>query len=378
MLFFLLTNTNLASYAVEETQVQKQIVATSKDLFFSYINKHKIGFIVTGLALLAGSIIWALTSDHFRDQSPAKPKGFKSSKDVINLLQEKSNGIPDAKIYGQEDALESVLSTVEYRISERDKKGEVIYILGKPNTGRKTLAESVGKAILNNPEREMLIIKPRDISYEKSLGEQLFGNRSKILNHVLKYGKDGAVIVIEDYDLMKELSDPKNWKANKFEFCFDKCQSYEGRAEDKTADVKLADIAELGKYFGIDFSRTIIFVTSSETKLKFETNFGIDGIKNGCPQRVSVVELKNLVFDDYRKIVIDVLNEVRKEVTDLSEDHKVSSLYFSEETTNALTNIMQSHSMQGRIKIQKIFIIGYLLYLVLSIYRFPLYLMKFS
>lgn len=320
------------------------------------------------------------------DKNMEKNKGYKPAIKANELLEEISNGTSNIRVYGQEKAksqcipiLMDSLNNIENIIkgnTESRQNGNVIYVIGASGTGKTTMVNAIGEAILKNPQKAMLTIDPSFINNRYSLGDQLFktvgvkniGKSDKdglfeqekeapILNHLLKY--DGEVVVfIDDFDKMKKLSNSDSSFTNQYENCVDgTCETIYGKNEDKTADEILKTIAATGEYTvggtKIDCRKAIFFVATNEKRSDLEKNFGIDGSNGGGVQRLDIIEFENLKSEDCRRIVIDVINEIRTELTDISGNYKLSSFLVSDESINAMASIIESDKVnQGRLRKQ--------------------------
>lgn len=53
----------------------------------------------------------------------------------------------------------------------------------------------------------------------------------------------------------------------------------------------------------------------------YKINYGVDGANDGGVQRLDIIEFDNLKFEDCRRIVIDVINQVRTELTDVNGNY---------------------------------------------------------
>ncbi|MDQ5984266.1 MAG: hypothetical protein RUMPE_01312 [Eubacteriales bacterium SKADARSKE-1] len=284
-------------------------------------------------------------------------KGFKPLDEAIKSLEEIQDGTSTRKIYGQIDAksqfipimLRSLekIEEAKNNVPGRDKKGNAIYIVGSPGTGKTELVKATAEAVLKHPEKTFLVIDPSMINDKSSLDDQLFKTlyqeeniqkdkagsnsniydakgRSRILSTLQDY--DGETIIfIDDYEKMKEKSSPNARTSNKYHVCDEEyCELVEGPSQDKTADETLKQIAANGGYWigktWVSCDKAIIFIATNENIEDLENNFGFGGEKGGGLQRLggssSIIQFKNLDFETCRKIVIDTINKLREKFTD--------------------------------------------------------------
>lgn len=316
------------------------------------------------------------------DRNVDKHKGYKPAVKANDFLEEISEGTSNIRVYGQEKAKEQCLpivmdslNNIENAIkgtSERRLAGNVIYVIGPPGTGKTTMVNAIGEAILKDPKKAMLVVDSSHVSNRYPLGDQLFktigvknigGNEAineqekeaPILEHLLKY--DGEVVVfIDDFDKLKQLSNPDAGIVNQYEKCENgACESAYGKREDKTADEILKTIAETGEYTvsntKIDCRKAIFFVATNEKRADLEKNFGVGGVNGGGVQRVDVIEFENLQFEDCYRIAIDIINEVRDELTDVSGNYKLASFLVNDDSIKSLASIIESDKVnQGRLR----------------------------
>lgn len=319
-------------------------------------------------------------------------KGFKPLDEAIKSLEEIRDGVSTRKIYGQTDAksqfIPIMLKSLE-KIDEaknnapgRDKKGNAIYIVGSPGTGKTELVKATAEAVLKHPEKTFLTIDPSMINDKSSLDDQLFKTlyqeeniqkdktgsnsniydakgRSRILSTLQDY--DGETIIfIDDYEKMKEKSSPNARTTNKYHICDEEaCELVEGPSQDRTADETLKQIAANGGYWigktWVPCDKAIIFVATNENIEDLENNFGFGGEKGGGLQRLggsnSIIQFKNLDFETCRKIVMDTINKLREKFTDPRGRYKFASFLVNEKTIDALAALMEvDKKVQGRLK----------------------------
>lgn len=281
------------------------------------------------------------------------------------------------RIYGQQiakeqclDALAGCLQNIYREISGRggtvDKKGNVVYIIGGSGVGKSTMARAIAEAMLKYSSHTFFFINSSQINREQSLGDQLFRLTTKIANlkdaktlgapaksdemltgtydarvaspmleHIFRWGQFGTVILIDEFEKMKEICTPPSAGAE---------------YADKSADEIIKSIAENGYYMvgteKIDCSKTLFLITTNETKEQLHANFGQGGARGGGIQRLNVIEFEDLDEGCCRKIVEDLANDVIKELTRPDGHYKLKEVVFSREAVDNMAKFIFSDKLK--------------------------------
>ncbi len=308
-----------------------------------------------------------------------KYKGFKPLNESKELLNDVVNGKSEDKVYGQELAKKQCLPILKQSIHNIETlnsgrktsfnvEGNVIYMIGPSGVGKSTMAKAIANAVLKYPEKTLLVINTGAIDGEEPLGSQLFKtiekknigfeNRSvsdfnegiytietesPILDHILRWQE--AVVIIDDYDKMKKMT------RKDYELDYDNDLA----KEDRTADEIIKAIADTGKYrvfnTEIDCSKILFIITTNETREELEKNFGIDGVKGGGVQRLNIIEFNELTHDDCRKIIDEIIEKLKEEITDFKGSFKLFDFYIDDKSKEKLAKLISNDKVnQGRLK----------------------------
>ncbi|MGN1043879.1 MAG: hypothetical protein ACI4PR_03655 [Acutalibacteraceae bacterium] len=317
-----------------------------------------------------------------------KYKGFRDTKETMKELEKIVNDESEIKIYGQEKAKEQmmdVLSGVAVRIDNLKRKGSdvkeirgnIVYIIGKPGTGKTKMCYAIANAFLKHPEKTSVFCHSESITGESELGTQLFktvatknigekrqkniftgsdglvakDEETPILKHLLSW--EESVVIIDEYEKMKE----KSAKPGSVMMIngLSLPTGATGAQYDNSADEILRSIASTGKYKfmnkEVDCSKTLFLITTNETREEVEKNFGIGGISGGGAQRLNIIEFDTLSYDACYKIVKDLVEDVCETLVDKSGPFKISSVTFEKESLDAMAKyIFEDSVMQGRAK----------------------------
>lgn len=316
-----------------------------------------------------------------------KYKGFRTPEDTMNELEKIVNNESEIKVYGQEKAkrqMMDALSGVTVRIDNIKRKssdvkeirGNIIYIIGKPGTGKTKMCYAIANAFLKHPEKTSIFCHSESITGESELGNQLFktiatkdigekrqknifGNdglvtkdeETPLLKHLLNW--DESVVIIDEYEKMKS----KSAKPGSVMMVggISLPTGAAGSQVDNSADEILRSIASTGKYKfmnkEIDCSKTLFLITTNETKEELQKNFGIGGTAGGGAQRLNIIEFDSLSYDACYNIVKDLVKDVSETLVDKNGSFKINSVIFGKESMDAMAKyIFEDDVMQGRAK----------------------------
>lgn len=316
-----------------------------------------------------------------------KYKGFRTPEDTMNELEKIVNNESEIKVYGQEKAKEQMidaLSGVTVRIDNLKRKGSdvkeirgnIIYIIGKPGTGKTKMCYAIANAFLKHPEKTSIFCHSESITGESELGTQLFktiatkdigekrqknifGNdglitkdeETPLLKHLLNW--DESVVIIDEYEKMKSKSAKPGsvMMVNGISIP----TGAAGSQTDNSADEILRSIASTGKYKfmnkEVDCSKTLFLITTNETKEELQKNFGIGGTAGGGAQRLNIIEFDSLSYDACYNIVKDMVKDVSETLVDKNGSFKINSVVFGKESLDAMAKyIFENDVMQGRAK----------------------------
>lgn len=336
---------------------------------------------IFGYAIFAGERI----SEYFEVE---KYKGFRDTKEIMKELEKIVDNKSEIKVYGQEkakDQMMDALSGVAVRIDNLKRKGSdikeirgnIVYIIGKPGTGKTKMCYAIANAFLKHPEKTSIFCHSESITGESELGTQLFktiatknigekrqkniftgsdgliakDEETPILKHLLNW--EDSVVIIDEYEKMKE----KSAKPGSVMMIngISLPTGAAGAQCDNSADEILRSIASTGKYKfmnkEIDCSKTLFLITTNETKEELEKNFGIGGISGGGAQRLNIIEFDTLSYDACYSIIKDLAEDVSKTLVDKSGPFKINSVTFEKESLDAMAKyIFEDSIMQGRAK----------------------------
>lgn len=313
-------------------------------------------------------------------------KGFRPKQEAAKKIKDISEGKSLMKIYGQEEAksqcldalagcIENIYSEISNQKKSGDKRGNIVYMIGGSGVGKTTMAKSIADALLKHSDKTCIFIDSGQINREQSLGEQIFkltnkvenlstaksikkylintikgkefshfsGNydirvASPLLDHILRWKE--SVVIIDEFEKMKATCTPA-----------DSMMEY----QDKSADEIIKSIAANGYYMvgteKVDCSKTLFIITTNETKQQLIENFGQGGATGGGVQRLNIIEFNNLSIDCCRKIINDMVNDIKNKLTDPNGDYKIKDVEFPEETLNDMANfIFNDKTRQARAK----------------------------
>ena len=315
-----------------------------------------------------------------------KYKGYRSKQEATKRIRDISEGKSLLKIYGQDIAksqcLDALAGCIENIYSEiagtrrpSDKRGNVIYMIGRSGVGKTTMAKSIADALLNYSDKTCFFIDSGQINREQPLGEQIFKLTNEVVNlkniktiinylsnaiqgkeradsketydakvasalleHLLKWSE--TVVIIDEFEKMKAICTPP-----------DSIPEY----QDKSADEIIKSIAANGYYMigteKVDCSKTLFIITTNETREQLNENFGQGGDIGGGVQRLNIIEFSDLSMDCCRKIINDMVDGIRKTLTNPNNDYKIKDVEFPEETLNEMaTFIFNDKVNQARAK----------------------------
>lgn len=316
-----------------------------------------------------------------------KYKGFRTPEDTMNELEKIVNNESEIKVYGQEKAKKQMmeaLSGVTVRIDNlkrkgsdvKETRGNIVYIIGKPGTGKTKMCYAIANAFLKHPEKTSIFCHSESITGESELGTQLFktiatkdigekrqknifGNdglitkdeETPLLKHLLNW--DESVVIIDEYEKMKSKSAKPGsvMMVNGISIP----TGAAGSQTDNSADEILRSIASTGKYKfmnkEVDCSKTLFLITTNETKEELQKNFGIGGTAGGGAQRLNIIEFDSLSYDACYNIVKDMVKDVSETLVDKNGSFKINSVVFGKESLDAMAKyIFEDDVMQGRAK----------------------------
>ena len=344
--------------------------------------------VTTGIT--AAGFIWGLIKEgaiiklnHYEvlkiQEEVAKYKGFRTRADATRLIKDVMSGASETRVYGQERAkmqcraaLAGCLENIYGSLSE--KRGNVVYMIGGSGVGKTTMARALANAFLKHSDHACIFIDSSQIDSEQPLGEQLFKTivqtvnlkkeknwrnlwgsldieaarsagaydiriASPMLQHILNYVE--VVVIIDEYDKMKLICRPT-----------DAPEDY----EDKSGDEILKTIADRGEYDvgnnKIDCQKILFLVTTNETKEQLYESFGHRGSTGGGVQRLNVIEFGSLDKECCRKIINDMVTNIKKNLTNPSGGHKIKRVDFSKTTLENMADyIFKNKTKQARAKI---------------------------
>ncbi len=306
-----------------------------------------------------------------------KYKGFRPRLETTRLIKDVINGISPIKIYGQKNAKKQCISALSGCLENiygkpSEVKGNVIYMIGDSGVGKTTMAKALANAFLKHHEKSCIFIDSSSINNEQSLGEQIFKTTTKAINlrkdrkwsnlfgvlnirensegsydirvatplleHIFNYYE--IVVIIDEYDKMKLICRPP-----------DAPDEY----EDKSADEVLKSIAANAEYYvennKIDCRKAIFFVITNETKEQLYKSFGYNGSTGGGVQRLNVIEFDSLDMECCKKIIYDMIKDIRQKLTDQRGDFKLKNISFSEENLEKMASYIYNNKIkQARAK----------------------------
>ncbi len=309
------------------------------------------------------------------DSETQKYKGFREREEATELIKDVISGISPIKVYGQDTAkeecmealagcLENIYGSIAKRKQSADIRGNIIYMIGPSGVGKTTMAKALANAFLKHSDHTCYFTDSSCINNEQELGEQLFRTTTKVVNlkktrnlwnlwglinaedtaydartpshllsHILRW--DGSVVIIDEYDKMKQATRPP-----------DASPDY----EDRSADEILKAIASTGKYRvgsdEIDCSKTLFFITTNETKEQLYKNFGYDGSNGGGVQRLNVVEFEPLSYECCEKIINDMVQNIHDKLTDPKGDYKIKDVHFSDQVRHDMADYIYSDTIK--------------------------------
>ena len=316
-----------------------------------------------------------------------KYKGFRAPEDTMKELEKIVKNESEIKVYGQEKAKEQMmdaLSGVTVRIDNLKRKGSevkevrgnIIYIIGKPGTGKTKMCYAIANAFLKHPEKTSIFCHSESITGESELGTQLFkttatkdigekrqknilGNdglvtkdeETPLLKHLLNW--DESVVIIDEYEKMKSKSAKPGSVMTVGGISLP--TGVAGSQVDNSADEILRSIASTGKYKfmnkEVDCSKTLFLITTNETKEELQKNFGIGGTAGGGAQRLNIIEFDSLSYDACYNIIKDLIKDVSETLVDKNGSFKINSVTFKKESLDAMAKyIFEDDVMQGRAK----------------------------
>lgn len=309
------------------------------------------------------------------DSETKKYKGFREREEATELIKDVISGVSPIKVYGQDIAkeqcmealagcLENIYGSIAKRKQSADIRGNIIYMIGPSGVGKTTMAKALANAFLKHSDHTCYFTDSSCINNEQELGEQLFRTTTKVVNlkktrnlwnlwglinaedtaydaripshllsHILRW--DGSVVIIDEYDKMKQATRPP-----------DASPDY----EDRSADEILKAIASTGKYRvgsdEIDCSKTLFFITTNETKEQLYKNFGYDGSNGGGVQRLNIVEFEPLSYECCEKIIDDMIASIHDKLTDPQGDYRIKDIHFSNQVRQDMANYIYSDTIK--------------------------------
>lgn len=317
-----------------------------------------------------------------------KYKGFREPKETMDELEKIVNDKSEIKIYGQEKAkaqMMDALSGVTVRVDNlkrrgsdvKEIRGNIIYIIGKPGTGKTKMCYAIANAFLKHPEKTSIFCHSESITGEAELGTQLFktiatkdigekrqkniftgsdglitkDEETPMLKHLLNWNE--SVVIIDEYEKMKSKSAKPGSVMNVGGMSIP--TGNVGSTYDNSADEILRSIASTGKYKfmnkEIDCSKTLFLITTNETREELEKNFGIGGTSGGGVQRLNIIEFDSLSYNACHSIAEDLIKEVSETLVDKKGPFKINSVIFEKESVDAMARyIFEDETMQGRAK----------------------------
>lgn len=350
------------------------------------------GVIARGLQILVngGRKIFKIFTDckgiYDYNKETENCKGFRPKKQAAKKIKDISEGKSLMKIYGQEEAksqclnalagcIENIYSEISGEKKPGDKRGNIVYMIGGSGVGKTTMAKSIADALLKHSDKTCIFIDSGQINREQPLGEQIFKFTNKVenlnsvksikkylanaikgkehsdyagsyeirvasplLSHILRWKE--SVVIIDEFEKMKATCTPP-----------DSMMEY----QDKSADEIIKSIAANGYYMvggeKVDCSKTLFIITTNETKQQLIENFGQGGATGGGAQRLNIIEFNNLSMDCCRKIIDDIVADIKKVLTNPNGDYKIKNVQFPEETLNEMANfIFNDKTRQARAK----------------------------
>jgi len=306
-----------------------------------------------------------------------KYKGFRTRLETTRLIKDIVNGTSPIKIYGQENAKKQCITALSGCLENiygkpSEVRGNVIYIIGASGVGKTTMAKALANAFLKHHEKSCIFIDSSSINHEQSLGEQIFKTTTKAINlrkdrkwsnlfgvlnikensegsydirvatplleHLFNYYE--IVVIIDEYDKMKLMCKPS-----------DAPDEY----EDKSADEILKSIAANAEYYvennKIDCRKAIFFVITNETKDQLYEGFGYKGSTGGGVQRLNVIEFDRLDKECCKRIICDMMKDIRQKLTDQRGDFKLKNICFSEKDLEKMASYIYNNKIkQARAK----------------------------
>ena len=318
-----------------------------------------------------------------------KYKGFKGPNEIKNNLDDIVAGKSKVRVYGQEkakkqmlEALSGVIARVDHikrhENDVREIRGNIVYLIGKPGTGKTKMCLAIADAFLKHPGKTCIFCHSESITGESELGTQLFktistkdigkkraknmftgsdglvakDEESPLLKHLLKWCE--AVVIIDEYDKMKQKS-AKPGTVMHINGISMPVAGATGSAVDNSADEIFRSIASTGKYKfmnkEVDCSKILFLITANETKEEVFKSFGIGGTEGGGAQRIKIIEFDELKLDACRGIVSDFVTDVKKVLTDKEGPFKLKDVIFDKKSLDLMAKYMfEDKLMQGRSK----------------------------
>mgnify|MGYP004523279465 CR=1 FL=1 len=316
-----------------------------------------------------------------------KYKGFRTPQETMKELEKIVNNESEIKVYGQEKAKKQMmdaLSGVTVRIDNLKRKGgdvkeirgNIIYIIGKPGTGKTKMCYAISNAFLKHPEKTSIFCHSESITNESELGTQLFktittkdigekreknvlgtdglmpkDEETPLLKHLFNWNE--SVVIIDEYEKMKSKSAKPSGTMNFAGMNIP--TGVAGTGCDNSADEILRSIASTGKYKfmnkEIDCSKTLFLITTNETKEELYSNFGYNGSKGGGVQRINVIEFDKLNLDCCRRIIDDMIKKIKQNLMNPKGDFKINKVVFPDETLQNMAGCIYSDAVkQARAK----------------------------
>lgn len=321
-----------------------------------------------------------------------KFKGFKDPNEIMHNLEDIVNNKSRIRIYGQEKAKKQMLEALSGVIARIDNlkrhpnnskeiRGNIVYLIGKPGTGKSKMCDAIAEAFLKNPKVTSIFCHSENIESTAELGTQLFKTvmtkdigekrtknifsqsdgivpkeeESPMLKHLLNWKE--SVVIIDEYEKMKLKSNKSGGMTNYGGVCMPNLatKTTDESKMDNSADEILRSIASTGKYRfmnkEIDCSKVLFLVTTNETREEVEKNFGISGINGGGAQRLNIIEFDELNMGACKGIALDLVKNVKSVLTDKQGPFKLKDVVFNEECIDAMAKyIFENKTMQGRTK----------------------------